>query len=203
MKLKLFYILILLGCIGCSSCHMAQKSYPATNKFTLNVKSPKKMTARRSRKILFVNSTSAIPQFSDLNFVYRTGNTNYLTDYYNEFFTLPTSLVTQIIVHYLSATKLFRLVTNDYHAIHFNYILNSKITELYADYRCRNQPKAVITIQFILLNPSCSNTILLNKTLSATVPLQQKNSQSLVNAWNIGLKTIMQRLTYNLRKIRI
>jgi len=182
---------------------MAQKSYPATNKFTLNVKSPKKMTARRSRKILFVNSTSAIPQFSDLNFVYRTGNTNYLTDYYNEFFTLPTSLVNQIIVHYLSATKLFRLATNDYHAIHFNYILNSKITELYADYRCRNQPKAVITIQFILLNPSCSNTILLNKTLSATVPLQQKNSQSLVNAWNIGLKTIMQRLTYNLRKIRI
>lgn len=170
----------------------------------LSVRTPKKITSYPVKQNLFVHSTAAIPQFSNVNFVYRTSKINYLTDYYNEFFTLPTNLINQAITKYLSSTNIFRFVTNEDHPIRIKYLLKSEITELYADYRNRNCPKAVMKIQFNLFrtNPSGRTTMILNKTLSAAALLQHKDSKSLVNAWNVDLEIILQRLAYNLRRVR-
>jgi ABC-type uncharacterized transport system auxiliary subunit len=170
----------------------------------LDIKTPKKLSTKAPRKNLMVRSTVIIPQFSNLNFVYRTSKIQYSTDHYNEFYTLPATLINQAIVKYLTATKLFHFVTNDSRPIRIKYLLTSKVTELYADYRNRFQPKAIMTIQFSLfkINHPDRNIILLNKTFTATSPLQQKNSQSLVNAWNKDLAIILRRLAHDLRRIR-
>lgn len=176
-------------------------SYPTPNKYMLNVRTPKKIASYPQKQNLFVHSTTVIPQFSNVNFVYRTSEISYLTDYYNEFFTLPANLINQAITKYLSGTNIFRFVTNEHHPIRIQYLLQSKITGLYADYRDHDHPKAVMQIQFnLFVNSRGRNIILLNKTLSAAAPLQCKDSESLVNAWNVDLEIILQRLTNILRK---
>jgi ABC-type uncharacterized transport system auxiliary subunit len=144
------------------------------------------------------------PQFSNVNFIYRTSKINYLTDYYNEFLTLPSNLINQAITKYLSYTNIFRFVTNEDHITNMKYLLKSDVLELYADYRDHNHPKAVMRIKFNLfrINSSGKNTMLLNKTLSAAAPLRCKDSKSLVNAWNVDLEIILRRLAYNLRRVR-
>lgn len=169
----------------------------------LSVKTPKKMTTYPLKQNLFVHSTTVIPQFANVNFVYRTSKIDYLTDYYNEFFTLPANLINQAITKYLSGTNIFRFVTNEQYLIKIRYLLTSEVTELYADYRNRNCPKAVMKIQFNLFrNSRGKNIMLFNKTLSAAAPLRYKDSKSLVNAWNVDLEIILRRLSYNLRKVR-
>jgi len=203
MKLKLIYIVLLLPYFMCSGC-LPSVQYPTINKYMLDIKAPKRILTKRSRKNLMVRYTTVIPQFANLNFVYRTSKIQYLTDHYNEFYTIPGTLINQAIVKYLTATKLFHFITNDNRPIYTKYLLTSKVTELYADYRVRNQPKAVMTIQFSLfkINHPDRNLVLLNKTFTATSPLQQKNSQNLVNAWNKDLEMILRRLAYNLRRVR-
>ena len=203
MKLKLSYIFILLCSIICSGCIMGS-SYPVPNKYMLSIKTPKKITYRPLKQNLFVHSTTVTPQFTNVNFVYRTNKINYLTDYYNEFFTLPANLINQAIAKYLSATNIFKFVTNDPTPIGTQYILKSKVTELYADYRDHDHPKAVMKIQFnlFIINHNDKNVMLFNKTFSAAAPLRCKNSQSLVNAWNVDLEIILRRLAYNLQRVR-
>jgi len=202
MKLKLTHTFILLFSIMCSGCIMTS-SYPVSNKYMLNVKTSKKIAPIPLKQNLFVHSTTIIPQFANVNFVYRTSKINYLTDYYNEFFTLPANLINQAITKYLSATNVFRFVTNGPHPITANYLLTSKVIELYADYRNRHHPKAVMAAQFNLFftNQSGEKIMLLNKTFAAAAPLRCKDSKSLVNAWNVDMEIILRRLAYSLRRI--
>lgn len=200
MKLKPTYILFLLFYAACSGCMPSSAPYPAVNKYMLDVKTPKKILTTRSRKNLMVRSTTVIPQFSNLNFVYRKSKIQYVTDHYNEFYTFPGTLINQAIVKYLTAANIFHFVTNDNHPVYTKYLLTSKVVELYADYRNRNCPKAVMTIQFNLFtqNNEVKSIMLLNKTFSAACRLQQKDSQNLVNAWNKDLANILSRLAKTL-----
>lgn len=204
MKQKLTYILLLLFCVTCSGCMPSAAPYPTVNKYMLDINAPKKISTKRPRKNLMVRRTTVIPQFSNLNFVYRKNQIQYVTDHYNAFYTMPATLITQSITKYLTATKLFNFVTDDDRPVCAKYLLTSKVTELYADYRICNQPKAVMTIQLNLFkqNNQGKNIILLNKTFSAACRLRQKDSQSLVCAWNRDLEIILRRLANSLRRVR-
>ena len=73
MKLKLSYIFILLCSIICSGC-VITSSYPVPTKYMLKVETPKKITYRPLKQNLFIHNTSAVPQFSNVNFVLYSFN---------------------------------------------------------------------------------------------------------------------------------
>jgi ABC-type uncharacterized transport system auxiliary subunit len=169
--------------------------YPDQHKYMLHIRKPAKLVKYPSRKVILIGNTTIEPQFSNLDFVYRIDNINYRNDYYNVFFIQPSMLINQAIAQYINATNLFRYTTEDTHPININYFLKSHVTALYADYRNKNFPKAVITIHFTLFHFIGQHVkLLMNKTLTAAIPLQQKDSPSLVYAWNRGLTIILQQL---------
>lgn len=194
MKLRnIIIILITITLVGCISVH-----YPKREQYMLNAKLTTK-GERVANKILAINGINIAPQFSGFSFVYRTSDINYVKDYYHMFFNPPAQQVEQYMVNYLQARNLFKYV-DDVGILHPDYVLYSKVTALYSDYRNSAHPKGVIAIRFVLLRVNKSR-IVLDKTIQARIPLQRKDSVSLVHAWNQGLEKILARLGMNIKQI--
>lgn len=192
MKLKYLIIflicLTLFGCVGIKS--------PQRNEYVLNVKMPSKIKHPVLNKVLEVSSVAIAPQFSNLSFVYRVSDANYTRDYYNIFFNPPAQQIEQSIIKYLRGEHLFKYIASDASILPPNYILHSEVVAFYADYRDFKRPKAVIAIRFALFNDKTQ--ILMDRVFSLAVALQQKDTQSLVYAWNSGLTEILKQLNNRL-----
>lgn len=195
--LFLSLILVIVSLSGCFS-----KSYPHRTQYMFDVSKSYLPRGKKAKKTLEISSITIAPPFAGSNFVYRTSHFNYQTDYYHTFFIPPARQIGHTMTNYLKTTHLFRYVTEDDDFNHANYHLHIHIQELYADYRNRNQPLATIAIQFILFEPTDTQTqIRFNKTFKETIPLSFKDSRSLVAGWNKGLTRICERLTRELFKV--
>lgn len=191
-------ILILLSGL-CSSCINLSKNYPIRSQYMLDVHYPPRVQKKLSTDILEVYPTSISPQFAGNSFVYLTSNINYMSDYYNAFFIPPAQQFTQIITRYFDHTALFYKATTGNNFLKNNYILQTNVLALYADYRSSFHPKGALVIEFILFKVGEENTtLLLDKTYKQSVPLAQKDSQSLIVAWNQGLQNILKQFQRDL-----
>ena len=192
------FALIISTILSITAC-ISRAPYPVQNQYGLTITSPKTAHGFLTDDILKINSAEIASQFSDVNFIYRTSNVDYANDYYNVFTSAPNDQIDQLTTKYLSSSHLFKFVSATTNQIKPTYILHTNIHELYADYRDSSHPKAVITIQFTLLKPNHKTHLLFNKTYSESISLRDKNSTSLVSAWNVGLQKILTRLSWNLR----
>ncbi len=192
-------ILVILICGTIAGC--IRVKYPHRTQYMLNVKMPAK-TKRVTDKILKLDDVNIAPQFSGLDFVYRTSDINYTSDYYNVFFNAPAQQIEQSILRYIQAKNIFQHVTTNSDIFSVDYVLHADVLELYADYRDSKYPKAVMVIHFILFHPNGTAQILLDKTYSTANVLRHKDARSLVYAWNGDLAKILAKLTNNLARLK-
>lgn len=137
-------------------------------------------------KEFFIN-----PLFDSHSFVYRLGETEYITDYYNEFITYPAKLVTEKIAETLYASGYFTpALTNMKQDI--RYRISGKITRLYGDFQKTDDPKAVIEIRIILEKRTDKDfQAISSKTYLAEEPISSRKPDHLVTGWNTGLSKII------------
>jgi ABC-type uncharacterized transport system auxiliary subunit len=64
-----------------------------------------------------------------------------------------------------------------------------QLNEFYADYRDNTDPKAVISLRFILTKPNGS--VVLDKIFTQKITLSAKNTASLLATWNTAVQTIL------------
>ncbi len=191
--------IILITCLFLAGCF--SKAYVQQNKFMMHVNMPKKSTAFRNAKILQLEVPTITPQFADNSFVYRTSNSLYQNDYYNVFLIPAFQQVKQLLTAYLSRSPRIKHVVDAPSVISAQYVLPTQILALYADYRDRNNPKGVMTMQFSLFKHISGKYYQrMHITLSKTTPLQQKDSESLVEAWNTDLQKIFKNLSVRLQQ---
>jgi ABC-type uncharacterized transport system auxiliary subunit len=183
----------LSGCINLSNKYIPQQKYG----FDVNLPKP---LAAKSGKILEIYYPEIAAPFAGMSFVYRTQTLKYTTDYYNIFFVSSAEQIYQNELKYLRATNIFKLVSVDAAPLLSGYILKTYVSELYADYRDTASPKAVMTIQFVLLDATLSPPkIIMQKTFSRKNILQQKSSEALTTAWNDELGSILRQLVSAVR----
>lgn len=193
-----FYGIIISACLLLTSCISVK--YPDRTQYMLNAAKPQPVYRIPSKNTLTIYNITSAQQFSSLAFVYRTSDINYTRDYYNIFFNSPSDQIQDQMVKYLAATNLFQHVTDEINIFHTTYSLRSKVIELYADYRDSNQPKAVMTIKFMVFRGTKSK-IVLAKTITSSAPLATKSTRALVEAWNNDLAIILAQLTTDLKKL--
>ncbi|CAL7962826.1 ABC_trans_aux domain-containing protein [Gammaproteobacteria bacterium] len=179
--------LLCLAAIGCISA-----KYVEQNQYLLNIKTlPEKKTVP-DKCLVFVDHVMAITPFDQLDFLYRIKSNQYLTDYYHSFLVSPTEQLESIFTNYLKALGDFNLDTAA--SLTAQNKLQTQITEFYADYRDHDHPKAVIAIHFVLTRLVDSESVVLfDKVLHAQVALKEKDTSSLLMAWNVGLQDILTR----------
>ena len=204
MKRNLFVsisiICLTIVCFLCAGCLNVQ--YPHRKQYLFHVTPSRKLRSTPLNKILKIDHITIAQQFSGVNFVYKKSNILYLTDYYHIFFIPPSEQIEQIVSRYINESNLFKYVAGEGEFGYVDYTLKTKILALDADYTNAQHPKAVIAIRFALFISKPTQTgILLNKVFKAAVPLKHKDSKTLVKAWNVGLKSILVRLTRQLQRV--
>ncbi len=194
-------IFFIISCVLLTGCLNAK--YVTRTQYAFEVNNAETASSKANTNILEVTPVNIDPKFSGISFVYRLNNVNYTDDFYNIFMTIPAKQLQHVFSNYLSRRGLFQHVTDTQSIVQPNYILATKVLELYADYRNKAKPTGVMTIRFTFMKlvEHKNSKILINQTFREAIPLKNKDSASLMQAWNKGLTKILKKLTVQLSTV--
>jgi len=181
-------ILIFLNC-GCSGL---QKEHLAKQYFDLSLQIPASVKSNVCRGETLVIKPFAIDSaFDSYSFVYQVDENEYKTDYYSEFISYPSKLITEKISETLYGSKYFRPSLTD-EKKDIIYRLSGKIIRLTGDFTDKDNTRAVMEIMMIVeKNTGPSFRPVLNNTYRADEPIPDKTPASLVSGWSKGLSKIL------------
>ena len=134
--------------------------------------------------------------FSGKGLVYRSGQLQYETDFYNEFLVSPDSMIREAVRNWFAQSGLFARVADPGSYIDPFYALEANVTALYGDLRDPTNPQAVVELRAFLLQVEGSGDpiVVHSKTYSATTGVQAQDPDALVEAFNNGLQKILTNL---------
>ena len=146
--------------------------------------------------ILEVRRFTIDSAFAGKGLVYRTGEFEYESDFYNEFLVSPTAMITDKTRNWLAESGLFGTVPDVGSLVDPTHVIEGNITALYGDFRDRSSPKAVMETRFFLLKVKATgeSTPIFGKTYQATVDIESENPQDLVKAFDKCLEDILTSL---------
>jgi cholesterol transport system auxiliary component len=185
-------LVLVLFCFGCVSL---ERSYPEKRYFVIEVKESKKGNEKANpggEEILSMANLQISPRYADRGFVYRTSETEYEADFYNEFLTSPAVMISEEIRKALAATAKFKFVVGPSSSLTADYSLEGSINSLYGDFRKPTMPAAVLEIEFFLRSENPAQPgIVLQKRYMKSVPLTEKSPEALAKGWGEALETIV------------
>jgi len=196
MKQKILLTLLFIGIfvlfpllIGCLNL---ERSYPGKRYFILDVSRGKDISSPDTETVLKVRRFRVSPQYEGKGFVYRLADLNYESDFYNEFFILPASLLTDEINQWLAGSGLFRHVVTPSSHLAPTHFLEGTVTALYGDYGVSTAPKAILEMQFFLLQETAASPkIIFQSQYHKEEPLKGNTPDALVKSWNKALNQIL------------
>jgi cholesterol transport system auxiliary component len=190
-----FALLFLLnGCVSIS------RSYPEKHYFVLSASMSKKMLPPTANAVLKIQRFRVSPQFDGQSFVYKTGNLNYESDFYNEFFIPPGLMISEEVQKWLAESGLFKYVMEFSSPVEPTFELNGVVNALYGDYSNIERPKAVLEIQFFLVRKISSRPVIVfGKTYHEETRVKGNSPDALVAGWNLALEHILTRFETNLK----
>ncbi len=149
--------------------------------------------------ILDVQSFNVDTAFSNRSLVYRKGQSEYETDFYNQFLIRPDDMITEKTRSWLSESGLFELVLEPGSHIDASHVLEGNIITLYGDFRDKSSPKATMKIRFFLIKLS-GKSVVFAKTYETTSESNKRTAESLVEAFDNCLADILSDLEEDLRE---
>ncbi len=195
----LLLVFLLLGCFN------VQRSYPEKRFFGLITSRGADLTTPRSDAILRIRKFYVSSRYEGKGFVYRRGDLNYETDFYNEFLISPGLMIAEEVCKWLTASGLFQYVINSASLIEPAFCLEGAISALYGDYTNLKAPRAVLDIRFFLVqNGAAQPKIVFGKTYHEETSINKTSPEALVEGWNRSLEQILIQFekdlaTYNLQ----
>ena len=140
-------------------------------------------------------------QYADANFVYKTGSSQFKTDYYAGFIATPDHVFGGELAKWLSQSALYSSVITAGSAADYQWSLESNISELYGDYT-QNPPTAVIEAKFFLIGESDGPlAIKFQKTYRQAESLSGPGPDKLVDGWNRAYRAILTSLVNDLAQV--
>lgn len=187
-------LITLTGCLNLS------KSYPEKRSFVLDVGAPPQEARANSTKVLKINRLRVSPLFSGRAMVYRTADLQYESDFYDEWFVTPSVLVTQQLQHWLAQSGRFQLVLQGTNHIEPTHFLEGTVTEFYGDFR--ESPRAVLGIEFHLLDAVNEGRLSLQRTYHQDIPLTDRSPDALARGLTEALRTVLVALTKDIEEVQ-
>jgi cholesterol transport system auxiliary component len=130
----------------------------------------------------------------------RTGEVEYESDYYHQWFVPPGAMLTSALERWLGAAAVFKQVTPPGARVDAGCTLGGLVTALHGDYRA--QPgKAVLGLDLYLVRVDSSQEVLFRKAYLREVELAAKSPEGLARGLNEALKLILADLEADLRQL--
>lgn len=174
-----------------AGCVRLEKPHPQKNRFVLDAPRENGPGPALPNSVLLLRNLDTSSRFQTKSFVYRIGDYEYQTDFYNEFFTSPSSLITEEISGFLQQAKIFEHITQSGEPAP-THLLNGRIVALYGDYRPGMPVKAVLELQLSLIDDRpMPAKIVLDRNYRQEIPLPNRTPEALVAGWNVALRQIL------------
>jgi ABC-type uncharacterized transport system auxiliary subunit len=148
--------------------------------------------------ILDVKNFSIDTTFSTKSLVYRKGQSEYETDFYNQFLIRPDDMITEKTRSWLSESGLFKWVLELGSYTDATHVLEGNITALYGDFRDDSSPKASMKIRVFLVKLP-EKSVVFGKTYEAVLEVKSQTAEALVEAFDNCLRQILTDLEKDLR----
>ena len=195
---------VLLLMIFVSSCVTLERSYPDKRYFVIEIRDTAKATATQNERVLLVSSLHISPRYAGTEFVYRTSDTSYESDFYNQFLSAPGTMISEEIRKGLATGSAFKYVIGPASDLTANYVLEGSVNALYGDFRDLNKPAAVLEIEFFLRNADPEKSgVVLHRLYSKSVAVGQRSPDALTKGWDQALEEIVAMLVADLGKTKL
>jgi len=195
-------ILALLSLLA--GCLNIEKSFPEKRHFILDVPRHGNPHLRGDGVVLRVRKFVVSPRYREKGLVYRKGELSYESDFYNRFFILPSSLITEEVSQWLASSGLFQHVVSAASHLETTHVLEGAVNALFGDYSGKRSPKAVLEIQFFLIRDiSARSKIVFQKIYRKEVVIEEGSPDLLVKGWNEALRQILTDLEEDLGRVDI
>jgi len=190
-------ILLIASCAGLS------KSYPERQYYMFEAPPVTEKLPPVKGAIVEVSRFNVSPGSEGKEFIYRTGDLSYESDFYNQFFRPPGAMLTEVTGRWLNDAGLFEDVFGSVTQADANYFIEGSVVRLYGDFR--SSPKAVMEIQFLLLKFTTDSSyddntmIVLAKNYSFEVPIASPAAKDLMKGWNTALGEVLNAFLSDLK----
>jgi len=189
---------LMLVSILLSGCGMGKKSF---NQRTFVLEANRSQPPQKNSKeiTLSVESFTTDTAYSTKNLIYRKGQLEYETDFYNRLLIRPDDMITEKTRAWLSESGLFKLVLEPGTYTKATHILEGNIIAMYGDFREESSPKARMKIRFFLVKMSDISVVFTN-TYEATSEFKDRTAESLIEAFGVCLTNILSDLEKTLQQ---
>ena len=187
-----------------SGCVSLERSSPERHYFVIELPQSANSSEPASDLILSVGNMRISPRYADRSLVYRTSDTSFESDFYNQFLTSPDTMISEELRKGLAAARQFKYVLGPADAQQPNYVLEGSVNALYGDFRNPSQPAAVLELEFFLYNDNSNNSgLVAQKRYLKSVPLNERSPAALVKGWDEALQEIVAALSADLKSTNL
>lgn len=192
--------LVLALAVGLAGCVSLTKPFPVKRFYVIEAAPPAAESPRVEGTALLIRKFRVSPSFAANGFVYRVGEHEFETDYYNEFFVGPEEMIGEQAARYLAASGPFERVAQAGSAAP-THMLEGSVAALYGDYRAPASPKAALEMQFVLLADADGEArIIFQKNYAREIALPADSPAALAAAWSEALAGILAELAEDCAK---
>jgi cholesterol transport system auxiliary component len=186
----------------CAACLGIERSYPDRRYFVLDSGANTNPSDSSANETLQVSTIRVSPRYADKNFVYRTSDAGYESDFYNQFLIAPAFLITEEVRKGLIGSQVFKYVIGPSSPLQPSYVLEGTVNALYGDFRNADSPRAVLEMEFFLTSEIPAKPgILMQKRYVKSIPLTGRTPEALVKGWNQALEEILTSLEADLKAL--
>ena len=188
-------VIAFLAAPGCS----LKQAAPVKSTYLIEAVRSVQAKSSKDSGTLRVRALQVSEPFDGRGFIYRTGESSFEADFYHEFLVPPAALLTVQVRRWLEASGKFGAVVDSASKADASRSLEGNVTALYGDYREPSAPKAVLEIQFLLLNNrESAPQIGFHTAYRRSVPLDGRGSEALTRAWSGALTQVLTTLEADL-----
>jgi cholesterol transport system auxiliary component len=195
---RLLPLVLLAGCVDLS------KEYPERKYHDLQARRTASPNTPAAGTVLKVRRFRVSARYDHNEFVYRKSAQEYETDFHHVWFVAPAQMLTEEARRWLGEARVFEHVVDFSSHLDATHVLEGSVTALYADYAEATEPKAVMEVQFFLLDDvSSPPVVVFQGDYRREVKLVAAEPARLVTCWNSALTQILIALEDDLRKLNL
>ena len=202
LGLALVFLLLPSGCLTRTAPEKQRHvlSAPRTPDVAM-ADTSRELQERQSAGVLQVHRVRSAPLFERKGFVYRQGETEFVDDFYNEFYSPPASLIRQSTLEWLDGSTLFTAVVGDASRGESDWLLEGTLHRLYVDMRDRRAPETLLELEYTLLSVQPQHyEVVFSKRYERRSQLSKASGALAAQAWSESLVSILSELEGDLQE---
>lgn len=186
---------LVFSLLGCS----LSKAYPAKRYFYVETSRAQSAETLKG-EVLRVRTLDISRAFAGKAFVSRKSEVEYSSDYYTEFFTAPSEMLTTAVADWMKSSGLFSEVVGAASSLTPGRVIEGHIDGLYVDLREASSVRATISLQLRYIDDTGSQPeVILAKRYARAIEAASANPEQVVAGWNQAVNEILEAFETDLR----